>query len=177
MNHDDRMNSNIFRDPEDDNGVFDISVAGMKYEYNESSYFHQPHTFYVGAVVYYDGKAKEFRLALAENTQASEVAGVVSEIVDDENFALIQKGKVATSGRYKYPEGSKLYLSDTRNGVMVSIPPSGVIKEIGTMVSEGIIEVDIKRGYIQTDYVQPDPANGPYSKEELDEIIQNIIVQ
>lgn len=170
----DRQNSNIFNDAENDAGVFNMSALAIKTEV--PAYFNQWHTFHVGDVLYYDGKMKEFRLAVGENTQKSEAAGVVCEVIDQENFAIAQAGKVETGTRYKYPVGSKLYLSDSRPGMLVSIPPVGAVKEIGMMVADGIIMVDIQRGFIQSTYQQPDPSSEPYTREELEEIIQNIIV-
>lgn len=170
----DRHNSNIFNDPENDTSVFNMS--GLVINTEVPAYFHQWHTFHVGDVLYYDGKMKEFRLAVGENTQKSEAAGVVCEVIDQENFAIAQTGKVETGDRYKYPVGSHLYLSDSRPGMLVSIAPVGAIKEIATMVAEGIIMVDIQRGFIQSTYQQPDPSSEPYTREELEEIIQNIIV-
>lgn len=174
MVDEERINSNIFENPEDEAGLFDMSGIGIKSEI--PAYFKQWHTFHVGDVVYYDGKLKEFRLAVGENTRKSEAAGVICEVVDEENFAIAQAGRVNTGTRYDYPVGSKLYLSDTRPGMLVSIAPAGAIKEIGTMVYKGTILVNIKRGFIPVKYEQPDPSAGPYTKQELDEIIQNILV-
>lgn len=171
---DDRINSNIFDNPEQDSGIYDMSALAIKSE--TPAYFRQWHTFHVGDVVYYDGKLKEFRLALAENTRRSEAAGVVCEVIDNENFAIAQIGRVNTGSRYNYPISSRLYLSDTRPGMLVSIPPAGVVKEIASMISREIILVDIQRGFVPQDYLQPDPSADPYTKEELDEIIQNILV-
>ena len=102
----------------------------------------------------------------------SEVCGVVSEIIDIDNFVMITNGEIKTT-RYTFTPGTILYLSDAHEGKLVSIQPVYTVKQIATQLSDGIM-IDIQRGYRTPNTESGSETLEPYTQAELDEIIKNI---
>lgn len=164
-------NSNIYKNPEEHH-LFDLSQFGTTKVINNQEIAQARHYFQVGDVIYYDIKKKKFALALAINDIESEVVGLVSEVINENTFFLSNTGELITN-RYSFPLGTQLYLSNMIPGKLVSIQPGNVIKPIATQSSNGII-IDIGRGWIPENPTTDKVVYEKYTKEELDEIINNI---
>ena len=165
-------NSIIYKNPQDQH-LFDLSYLGiLNHERKTIEINQQNHYFNIGDVLYYDIKNHKFDKAIAKNSIESEVCGVVSEIIDVNNFVMITNGEIKTT-RYTFNPGTILYLSDAHEGKLVSIQPSYTIKQIATQLSDGIM-IDIQRGYRTPDTESGSETLESYTQTELDEIIKNI---
>ncbi len=164
-------NSTIYKNPEE--YTQDISYIGAIPVQDTSIVIEQKnHYFTVGDVVYYNIKYNEFHKAVALNTMDSEVAGIVSKVINPDKFELVAKGLV-TGTKYNYPEGTELWLSEAVPGYLTSIQPTNVFIKVAVQTSSYAIDVNVERGY----YIRPETPESifvGYTKEELDEIIQNI---
>ena len=163
-------NSIILKNPQDQN-LFDLSYLGVLTHSKKAIEINQQnHYFNIGDVLYYDIKNHKFDKAIAKNSIESEVCGVVSEIIDIDNFIIITTGKIKTT-RDTFNPVTILYLSDVNAGKLVSIQPHSVIKQIAIQDTNGII-INIQRG-LKTTSTSSSENLEPYTKEELDEIIKN----
>lgn len=166
-----RHNSTIFKNPQDQH-LFDLSSIGsINHEDKSITINQEEHYFKVGEVLYYDVTTNKFSRAVAVNNIESEACGIVSEVIDNDNFIIIAKGLLETD-KYNFSVGSKLYLSDVTPGKLVSIEPQSIIKQIAIQATNGII-IDIQRGWKITNTSSSEELE-PYTKEELDEIIKNV---
>ena len=166
-----KNNSTIFKNPQDQY-LLDLSVLGSTIHHSKTIEINQQnHHFQIGDILYYSIKNKIFAKAIAINDTESEVCGAVLDIIDNDNFVILSRGKISTD-RYTFDVGTPLYLSDAHPGKLVSITPQNVIKQIATQDVDGII-LDIQRGYYISSIVSPTELE-PYTQEELDEIIKNI---
>ena len=164
-------NSNIYKTPEEHH-LFDLSQFGTTKVINKQEVMQKKHYFRVGDAIYYDIQEKKFALALAINDINSEVVGLVSEIINEDIFMITNTGELITN-RYSFPIGTQLYLSNIVPGKLVSMQPSNVIKPIATQSNNGII-IDIGRGWIPESPTSDEVVYENYTREELDEIINNI---
>lgn len=80
------------------------------------------HSFSVGEVLYYDGLT--YALANADDVLTSDVVGIVSEVIDANNFALATGGMI--SGLAGLAPGSVYFLSDTVAGALTLTEPTTV---------------------------------------------------
>lgn len=167
-----RINSTIFKNPQDDH-LFDLSYLGIVTHSQKSVTIEQEnHYFQVADVLYYDIKNKKFSKAIAKNTIESEVCGVVSKVIDLDNFEILTDGEIETD-RYSFDKDTPLYLSNAVSGRLVSIEPDDIIKQVAVQSVGGII-VNIQRGYRTADVQDSSEELEPYTQDELDEIIKNI---
>lgn len=166
-----KNNSIIFKNPHDQY-LFDLSILGTIIHENKTIEINQQnHYFQVGDVLYYNVKTQMFAKAIAVNNIESEACGVVSKIIDKDNFIILSKGEIETD-RYTFNIDTPLYLSSANPGKLVSIEPQDVIKQIATQTINGIM-IDIQRGYrtLNPSFIEELES---YTQEELDEIIKNI---
>ena len=167
-----KNNSVIFKNPYD-RMLHDITFAGTYDKVDTTIQIEQiTHGFQVGEALYYDVKDKTFAKALAINSIESEVCGVVSEVIGVNTFRILTEGYLKTD-KYSFVLDTPLYLSESTPGKLTSIAPKGIVKQVATQTSNGII-IDIQRGYKISDTTVEDEELEPYTQEELDEIIQNI---
>lgn len=168
-------NSTIYRNPEEPS-IFDITSLGTYVkEDTELRITQSMHYFRVGDALYYDPMTVQFRKAIANNTIASEVCGIVSEVVNLNTFIMITEGELVVP-RYQYPPDSILYLSESIDGHLTSIRPMYVLKPLGKQIEPGRILVSIQRGFVMTEhdaFVDTEELE-PYTQQELDEIILNV---
>ena len=166
------LNTNIYKNPYESD-LTDLSKIGIYDNIDGKVKITQAnHCFKVGDVLYYDPILQTFGLALAENTILSEVIGVVYEILNENEFIIINGGEVILD-RYSYDTGSSLYLSELEKGKIISIRPEKVIKPVGVKTDNGIM-VNIQRGIYDEIAEEISEELESYTKEELDEIIKNI---
>lgn len=166
-----KNNSTIYKNPYEQR-VLDLSQLGALVSAGGSIDIVQPsHFLQVGDVVYYNVKTKLFSKAVAVNNIDAEACGVVSEVINKDNFVVVGHGIVATD-RYAFDDGTPLYLSDVCPGKLVSIAPATVIKQIATQRAHGIM-IDIQRGYHVYGASSSEELES-YTQTELDEIIKNI---
>lgn len=169
-----KTNSVIFKNPEDDH-LIDLSYLGTMLIENPSVQISQTNHFFLpGDVLAYSLKEKKFVRAVAVNTMDSEICGVVSEFINNDNFVLVVKGLV-NAPQYQFANGSILWLSEIIPGRLISIMPTRTFRQVATQVSPGVIEVSIKMGLTTGSREPNNEPLEPYTKEELDEIISNLI--
>lgn len=166
-------NSVIFKNPEDDH-LIDLTYLGIMLRENTTVQITQEnHFFMIGDVLAYSPSEKAFIRAIAINTMDSEICGLVSEVIDNDNFIIVCKGQI-NAPQYQYPNGSTLWLSEVNPGKLMSIKPTKTFRQVGTQVSPGVINVDLQMGLTMGG---SSPSGEPlerYTKDELDEIIANI---
>ena len=169
-----KTNSTIFKNPEDEH-LIDLSYLGTMLKEDSSVIIEQKNHFFIpGDVLAYSLKDQLFIRAVAINTMDSEICGVVSRFIDLDHFELVTKGIVETS-LYSYPNGSILWLSEVIPGRLMSIMPTKTFRQVATQVSPGIIEVELKMGFTTGPITQASDELTNFTKEELDDIIQNLI--
>ena len=102
------------------------------------------HHFSLGNVVYL-GTDGLYKLAFGEDSERIEVIGIVTEIIDKDNFIITISGGFETNIFDKYPDGTVLYLSDINNEYgMLTDNPKYYIKPIATKIINGIL-INIQR--------------------------------
>lgn len=169
-----KINSVIFKNPEDDH-LIDLSYLGTMLREKSSVEIEQENHFFApGDVLAYSLESKIFVRAIAKNTMESEICGVVSEFIDKDHFLLVVKGTV-NAPQYTYPNDSILWLSEIVPGKLMSIQPTKTFRQVATQIAPGIIEVDIKMGLTTGSVEQESEALDSYTKDELDEIIANVL--
>ena len=166
-------NSVIFRDVDEDNILDFTHIGSDNTEFQTIELYELSNGFIVGDAIYYDIHNKHYRRALANNSIMSEVIGVVSKIIDKDNFELTLKGNIITDRYSDIDNGKPLYLSPVITGKLIEIEPSNVSKIIAIKIQGGI-KVDIQRGY----HLQQNELNYSdvryYTKEEIEDIINTI---
>lgn len=90
------------------------------------------HGFSVGDVVQSSGTDGEYTLSQADNAANSEVSGIVSQVIDADNFVVVMEGLVALSSGIPggAVAGDILYLDDAVAGALTLTAPSAA----GTIV-------------------------------------------
>ena len=147
---DQHNNSVIYRDV-DEEKIVDFSHIGSSVQYEKITLYEENHYFEVGDAIYYDMHTNHYRRALAINTIMSEVIGVVSKIINKNEFQLCMKGNIFTSRYDSIPNGSYLYLSNMITGKLIQNEPEDISKIIGIKIKNGQINIDIQRGFHLTD--------------------------
>lgn len=100
------------------------------------------HDLLIGDVVYLKSDGK-YAKAFGEDSERIEVVGIITEVVDADNFVITVSGEFQTSGYDGYPNGTVLYLSDKTTGALTDSPMS-YIKPIAIKISSGIL-INIQR--------------------------------
>jgi hypothetical protein len=100
------------------------------------------HNLLVGDVVYLKSDGK-YAKAFGEDSERIEVVGIITEVVDADNFVITVSGEFQTTGYDGYPNGTVLYLSDKTTGALTDNPMS-YIKPIAIKISSGIL-INIQR--------------------------------
>lgn len=166
-----KNNSVIYKNP-DKTALVDLSTIGtLKTEKTEIRIQQANHFFRTGDVLYFNPNTNEFAKALAINNIESEVCGVVSEVVDNNEFIILTEGFVKTD-KYNFPIGSVLYLSEVIPGFLMSVQPTHILKQVAVQSINGI-QVSIQMGF----HLSDNPIKvtlEPYTKDELDDIILNV---
>ncbi len=166
-------NSVIFRDPDGDEYLQDLTKIGTYYVDDTSlTIIQENHGFAVGDALCYNLIEQKYQLAIALNTKDSEVCGVVKHVFDNNTFNFVTKGKIENT-KYEYPEGSELWLSEAIDGHLTSIEPRIVFKKVGTQLANKAIKVEIERGFSTGEPIDQSLLEA-YTQAELDEIIANI---
>ena len=102
------------------------------------------HGLVVGNVVYLKADGT-YAKAFAEDSERIEVIGVVTEVIDTNNFVITVSGEFQTSNYDNYPNGTVLYLSDNSSKIGALIDnPINYLKPIGIKISTGIL-INIQR--------------------------------
>lgn len=167
-----KTNSVIYRNPEK-TSLIDFTLIGtIKTEDSEIRINQHDHFFQVGDALYFNPTDIKFGKAMAINSIESEVCGVVSEVIDNDEFIIVTEGFVKTD-RYNFAIDSPLYLSEVIPGFMMSAEPTHVVKQVAIQTLNGI-HVSIQMGY----HISNNPVKvvlEPYTKDELDDIILNVM--
>jgi len=161
-------NSVIFRDVYE-NKILDFSHIASDAKANIINLYEKNHFFEVGDAIYYDIYTHHYRRALAINSIMSEVIGVVSKIINLNEFQLTLRGDIILNRYDSISIGSPLYLSDIITGKLISNEPNKVSKIIGIKTDNGI-RVNIQRGFHLTD----NEGYHPKYKEFLTKNLLNI---
>lgn len=100
------------------------------------------HELSVGDVVYLKSDGK-YAKAFGEDSERIEVVGIITKIIDENNFVITVSGEFQTTDYDSYPNGTVLYLSDTDIGVLTD-KPIQYIKPIAIKINTGIL-INIQR--------------------------------
>lgn len=125
------------------------------------------HGLSVGNVVYLKSDGK-YAKAFAEDSDRIEVVGVITEVVDADNFVITVSGEFQSTDYNSYANGTVLYLSDKTAGVLINNPVD-YMKPIAIKISTGIL-INIQRANAYS-------FEGTflhYSAEEITEAIESL---
>lgn len=106
------------------------------------------HGFSVGEAVRLNGSVYEKAIATASNT--AQVVGVVSQVIDVNNFEIALSGEITNNGWSLVPGGT-YYLSSTTSGEITLTEPDVVGQvnvQVGVARTTTSLYVDIKRGKV-----------------------------
>lgn len=104
----------------------------------ERLYVNQTHTFVAGEVLRNSGTDGEYAKAQADTLENAQVAGIVDEVIDGDNFILVSHGYVS-NGVPSETANTAMYLSSTVAGAMTSIAPtSDIYVRIGVVLEDGV---------------------------------------
>ena len=88
--------------------------------------------------------------AFAEDSERIEVIGMITEVIDDDNFVITVAGEYQTSLYSSYPNGTILYLSDIASSLgMLIDTPTTYVKPIATKIPSGVL-INIQRANAYT---------------------------
>ena len=174
-----RLNSNIYKN------IFPEVVTDMEYinkiidntPTSTASIRQDNHNLQIGDVVYLDDD-KLYKKALAENTNKSNVAGVVSKVNSSNVFTLMNTGKIDYQ-HLDYTDTSILYLSDKIPGKLVHYSNiSNTIYVPVAIYADNKIIVNIQQGSVGdtlAPYEQEITNFETYDIQDLDDIINQTI--
>ena len=174
-----RLNSNIYKN------IFPEVVTDMEYinkiigniPTSTASIHQDNHNLQIGDVVYLDDD-KLYKKALAENTNKSNVVGVVSKVNSSNVFTLMNTGKVDYQ-HLDYTDTSILYLSDKIPGKLVHYSNiSNTIYIPVAIYADNKIIVNIQQGSVGdtlAPYEQEVTNFETYDIQDLDDIINQTI--
>ena len=174
-----RLNSNIYKN------IFPEVVTDMEYinkiiddiPTSTASIHQDNHNLQIGDVVYLDDD-KLYKKALAENTNKSNVVGVVSKVNSSNVFTLMNTGKIDYQ-HLDYTDTSILYLSDKIPGKLVHYSNiSNTIYVPVAIYADNKIIVNIQQGSIGdtlAPYEQEITNFETYDIQDLDDIINQTI--
>ena len=174
-----RLNSNIYKN------IFPEVVTDMEYinkiidniPTSTASIHQDNHNLQRGDVVYLDDD-KLYKKALAENTNKSNVVGVVSKVNSSNVFTLMNTGKIDYQ-HLDYTDTSILYLSDKIPGKLVHYSNiSNTIYVPVAIYADNKIIVNIQQGSvgdILAPYEQEITNFETYDIQDLDDIINQTI--
>ena len=131
------------------------------------------HKMEIGNVVY--GKDKGvYDKAFAEDSKRIEAIGIVTEIIDENNFIVTFSGQFETDLYDEYPNGTALFLSDTNIGVLTNSPLK-YAKPIGVKIESGIL-INVQRAstYVMQHNNDDDDIELYYTEEEIINAINEI---
>ena len=174
-----RLNSNIYKN------IFPEVVTDMEYinkiidniQTSTASIHQDNHNLQIGDVVYL-GNDKLYKKALAENTNKSNVVGVVSKVNSSNVFTLMNTGKIDYQ-HLDYTDTSILYLSDKIPGKLVHYSNiSNTVYVPVAIYADNKIIVNIQQGSVGdtlAPYEQEISNFETYDIQDLDDIINQII--
>ena len=174
-----RLNSNIYKN------IFPEVVTDMEYinkiidniPTSTASIHQDNHNLQIGDVVYLDDD-KLYKKALAENTNKSNVVGVVSKVNSSNVFTLMNTGKIDYQ-HLDYTDTSILYLSDKIPGKLVHYSNiSNTIYVPVAIYADNKIIVNIQQGSVGdtlAPYEQEITNFETYDIQDLDDIINQTI--
>lgn len=105
-------------------GVLGSTAAGDKtqIEVNQTS-----HAFFIGAAVKSSGTDGQYARARADVEDDAEVIGVVTEIINADNFIMVTHGNIDIADAVpNQPAGTVLYLSPTTAGLLTHTEPTTI---------------------------------------------------
>jgi hypothetical protein len=129
------------------------------------------HGLIIGNVVYLktDGT---YAKALAEDSERIEVIGVVTEIIDTNNFVVTVSGEFQTEEYNHYPNGTVLYLSDDPSKIGLLIDePTVYVKPVGIKIDTGVL-INVQRANAYE--LDDDITLVYYTSEEISDAIKSL---
>lgn len=110
----------------------------------------------VGYVVRYD-MVNGYVLANADNEEDAEVIGIVTEVLDSDNFYLLLQGRIQGITLYSLIPGTVYYLSDISSGMLTETEPT----EVGHISKPLLIADSTSSGMFFNfrGYLIPEPVN------------------
>ena len=174
-----RLNSNIYKN------IFPEVVTDMEYinkiidniPTSTASIHQDNHNLQIGDAIYLDDD-KLYKKALAENTNKSNVVGVVSKVNSSNVFTLMNTGKIDYQ-HLDYTDTSILYLSDKIPGKLVHYSNiSNTVYVPVAIYADNKIIVNIQQGSVGdtlAPYEQEISNFETYDIQDLDDIINQTI--
>ena len=163
------LKGNVILSPDDNNGLEirdnGLYCKGVNSDDNSSgnqiNITQQLHNLQLGDVVYLkqDGL---YDKAFGEDSDRIEVVGIVTNIIDDDNFVITTSGEFKTDLYNNYSNGTVLYLSDSVSGTLTDNPVN-YIKPIAIKINTGIL-INIQRANI---YSLDTPNIEHYTEDEI----------
>lgn len=154
-------------------GGSDVSAASSILEVQQEA-----HGLIVGDLVYCDSDGI-YRKSIAEDSVKIETIGIVTEVIDEDNFIITISGQFETDLFDAYTDGTVLYLSETTAGTFTD-DPSRIFKPIAIKI-DGSIIINIQRANHYKDISegassgsQQDSEVEYYTYEEMWQIIDEI---
>lgn len=174
-----RLNSNIYKNivPEIVSDMEYINKIIDNIPTSTASIHQDNHNLQIGDAVYLDDD-KLYKKALAENSNKSNVVGIVSKVNSPNVFTLMNTGKIDYQ-HLDYTDTSILYLSDKIPGKLVhySNISNTVYVPVAIYAGNQII-VNIQQGSVGdtlAPYEQEITNFETYNKQDLDDIINQTI--
>lgn len=165
-----RKNSNIYKNskPQD---VYELSsfTQDISESKNTISVKQSNHELSVGNVVYLKSDGS-YDKAFGEDSERIEVVGIVTKVIDKNNFTITVSGEFKTDIYDSYSNGTVLYLSDSDVGLLTDIPTT-YIKPIGIKISSGIL-INIQRANVYSNYGLENETY--YTSEEIINAIDDL---
>ena len=127
-----------FEDGDDNNGFIKSNSSAA----SELSITQVGHGLSIGDAIY--STPSGYKKALSNETKTVEVVGVVSKVMDVNNFRVTTAGFFKTTLYDTYPNGTVLYLSEETAGLLTN-EYTYIVKPIAIKIDNGVV-IDIQRG-------------------------------
>lgn len=129
------------------------------------------HKLSIGNVVYLkeDGL---YDKAFGEDSNRIEVIGIITKVIDENNFVITVSGEFKTDIYNSYKNGDVLYLSNSNLGELTNVMQT-YIKPIGIKIKDGIL-INVQRSNIYGLGDEDKPEIEYYTEEEILELIESL---
>lgn len=129
------------------------------------------HKLSIGNVVYLkeDGL---YDKAFGEDSNRIEVIGIITKVIDENNFVITVSGEFKTDIYNSYKNGDVLYLSNSNLGELTNVMQT-YIKPVGIKIKDGIL-INVQRSNVYGLGDEDEPEIEYYTEEEILELIESL---
>lgn len=142
--------TSLYQPTDSDVYQFSANTNTLSVDSSVNRIYKANHLFVVGNALYYNSSTGYYEKAQANVSNTSNVVGMVSKVVDTNNFELTTNGRIAGITSQTLTAGSKYYLSTTSAGQIVSSAPTVAgtqTVELGTALDSSTLMLSIKNNY------------------------------